>query len=83
MNVMILEVGDVVQLSPQSKYPGMLLVVTEPKGSGCQGFLLSQLNFEAVRFRGVAYYRAKWEEMEYIGKLKWNLQPSEDTIVQS
>jgi hypothetical protein len=45
-----LEYGDVVQLKPEHKFSGMLVVVTEPKSWGCQGYLMSQCNFEAIRF---------------------------------
>ncbi len=69
-----LEIGDVVQLNPKlPQFGGMLLVVTEPKEWGCQGYLLSTFNFEAVRFHGAAYIRTNWEEMEYVGKIVWNL----------
>jgi hypothetical protein len=77
MNTMELEVGDVVQLNPDHKYSGLLLVVTEPKEWGCQGYLMSQFNFEATRFQGVAYLRAKFEEFEYIGQMRWVWEPKE------
>jgi hypothetical protein len=67
-----LEEGDVVQIRPDhEKFPGMLLVVTEPKSFGCQGYLLSPNAFDAVRFRDRAYLRPKFEDMEYVGKLYW------------
>ena len=66
-----LEYGDVVQLNPQHGYGGMLVVVNEPKEFGCQGYLLAPGNFEAVRWKGKAYLRPKWEDMEYVGKLYW------------
>ena len=66
-----LEVGDVVQLRPEHKFGGMLVVVTEPKEWGCQGYLMSQFNFEAVRFQGVAYVLPKFEDFEYVGKIQW------------
>lgn len=37
------------------------MLVTEPKSWGAQGFV-------QVPGKGQAYYRAKWEEMELIGK---------------
>lgn len=66
-----LSYGDVVQINPEHKFGGMLLVVTESKIFGCQGYLLAPDNFEAVRFKGKAYLRLKWEEMEYVGNLYW------------
>lgn len=71
--------GDVVQLSPAHKFGGMLVVVTEPKPWGCQGYLMSQFNFEAVRFKGVAYVRAEFSEFEYVGKIQWLYQSKEET----
>jgi len=66
-----LSYGDVVQLNPDHQFGGMLLVVSEPKSFGCQGYLLAPDNFDAVRFKGKAYLRLKWEDMEYVGKLYW------------
>lgn len=70
--------GAVVQLNPEHKFGGMLLVVKEPKAFGCQGYLLSPYNFEAVRFKGKAFIRVKWEEMEYVGTLHW-IEDNQDT----
>jgi hypothetical protein len=66
-----LKVGDVVQINPEHKFGGMLVVVTEPKDWGCQGYLMSQFNFEAVRYKGVAYIRPMFEEFEYVGEIQW------------
>jgi hypothetical protein len=67
-----LQVGDVVQLSPENKFSGMLVVVTEPTPWGCQGYLMSQFNFEgATRYKGVAYVRPRFEDFEYVGRLNW------------
>lgn len=70
-----LVVGDVLQIDPNGRYKdlwgGMLIVCTEPKSWGCQGYLLASRNFEAVKFDGRAYLRPTWEDMEYIGKLQW------------
>ena len=70
-----LEVGDVVQLNPEHQFAGMLVVVTEPKSFGCQGYLMSQFNFEATRFKGVAYVRPKFEEFEYVGSMQCVWEP--------
>lgn len=67
-----LQLGDIVQLSPEhEKFPGFLLVVTEPKEWGAMGYLMSQFQFDATRFKGVAYLRAKFEEFEFVGKIHW------------
>ena len=66
-----LKVGDVLQLRPEHKFGGMIVVVEEPKEWGCKGYLMSHFNFEASRFQGVAYVRPKFEEFEYVGKIQW------------
>jgi len=77
-----LEYGDIVQLHPEHKFGGMLVVVTEPKDFGCQGYLMSQFNFEAVRFKGIAYLRPKFEEFEYVGKMHWILEEDNESEVK-
>lgn len=73
-----LDIGDVCQIRPDyEQFGGMLLVVTEPKKWGAQGYLMSCHHFDAVKFRGIAYLRVKWEEMEYVGKLEWILADGE------
>ena len=73
-----LKIGDVVQLRPEHKFGGMLLVVTEPKEWGCQGYLMSQFNFEAVRYKGRAFVRPKFEDFEFVGKIQWMYEPKEE-----
>ncbi len=65
--------GDMLQIKPDHKFGGMLVVVTEPKSWGCQGYLMSCYDFEAVKFKGRAFIRPKFEDMEYVGKLHWIL----------
>lgn len=64
-----LEIGDVVQLSPDScrnpMFGGCFMTVTEPKKFGAQGYV--QALGENGEMGGQAYYRAKWEEMEFVG----------------
>lgn len=70
-----LKVGDVVQIAPESDkiFGGHFMVVTEPKPWGAQGYC------EAFPYegkdgrcpRGLAYYRCKFENMEYIGHTEW------------
>jgi hypothetical protein len=61
--------GEIVQLSPETcrspLFAGCLMVVSEPKGWGAQGYVQSLGKDE--RPGGQAYYRAKWEEMERTG----------------
>jgi len=53
-------------------------VVTEPKEWGCQGYLMSQFNFEAVRYQGVAFVRPKFEDFEFVGKIQWIYESKKD-----
>jgi len=63
------EEGMVVQLNPETvsnlMFAGCFMIVTEPKDWGAQGYVQSL--GENGRPGGQAYYRAKWEEMEFIG----------------
>jgi hypothetical protein len=64
-----LQKGDVVQLNEKAVNPMFhycFMTITEPKSWGAQGFVQSLgSNGEPG---GRAYYRAKFEEMEYVGK---------------
>jgi hypothetical protein len=63
---------DVVQLSPEAGNPmfaGCMMVVTEPKPWGAQGFV--QALGENGKPGGQAYYRATWDEMEPVGRAAW------------
>jgi hypothetical protein len=68
-----LKPGDVVQLSPESvgnrMFAACLMVVTEPKSWGAQGYVQA-LGIDG-NAGGQAYYRAKWDEMEYVGTAEW------------
>jgi hypothetical protein len=61
-----LQVGDVVQIAPSHDdvFGGSLMVVTEPKGWGAQGYV-------NIPGRGLAYYRCAWEHMELVGRAPW------------
>lgn len=67
--------GDLVQLNPdtvQNKaFAGCIMIVTEPKKFGAQGYVqaLGERNGEGPG--GRAYYRAKFEEMELVGRAEW------------
>ena len=63
-----LEVGDVVQLTPDVEnkmFAGCFLTVTEPKPWGCQGYV--QALGEDGKPGGQAYLRPTWERMEFVG----------------
>jgi len=64
-----LKVGQIVQLDPETcknrAFAGCLLVVSEPKSFGCQGYVQSL--GENGEPGGQAYYRAGWEEMHDTG----------------
>lgn len=66
-----LEEGDVLQLNPKLPFGGMLLVVTDPKQWGAQGYLCSSRSFEATKYIGRTFVRVKFADMEYIGRLEW------------
>lgn len=61
-----IEDGTVVQLNPfttrNKMFAGCLMVVTEPKSWGAQGYV--QALGRDGEPGGQAYYRATWEEME-------------------
>lgn len=73
-----LAIGDVLQLNPEHKFSGMLIVVTEPKSWGCQGYLLSSREFDAVKFNGRAFLRPRFEQMEWVGNLFWLEEDKEE-----
>lgn len=68
-----LKPGFLVQLNPYSvdniMFAGCIMVVTEPKEWGAQGYV--QGLGENQLPGGQAYYRAKWEEMEFVGTAVW------------
>ena len=64
-----LEVGEIVQLDPYTcknrMFAGCLMVVTEPKSWGAQGYVQGLGKDENLA--GQAYYRATWDQMELTG----------------
>jgi len=68
-----LEAGMLVQLSPETvgnpMFAGCIMVVTEPKVWGAQGYV--QALGEDGKPGGQACYRARWEEMELVGNAEW------------
>ena len=68
-----LQMGQVVQLSPNTSnkaFACCMMVVTEPKSWGAQGYVQS-LGQDRNTMGGQAYYRAKFEEMELVGQVTW------------
>lgn len=67
--------GDIVQIDPESDscFGGCLVIVTEVKSWGIQGF--ARVPGEGDN-GGNSYIRKKWEEFEYCGKAQW-LQKNE------
>lgn len=61
-----LEIGDIVQIDPSHDeiFGGALMVVTEPKEWGAQGYVFGL-------GKGKAFYRCAWEHMELVGKAVW------------
>lgn len=64
--------GSVVQIDPSVEgfFPACFMTVTEVKEWGCQGY------FQPFRTKdepnpGQAYYRAKWQDIEYVGEAVW------------
>lgn len=67
-----LQIGDLCQINPSHPYGGALIAVTDPKEWGAVGYLMCEYETQGlVRFKGRAFLRIKWEDMEYIGKLEW------------
>lgn len=73
-----LKIGDVLQINPENNevWGGFLVVVTEPRKWGCQGYLMSHDAFNAVRIKktGKAFVRVKFEDVEFVGSLPWILE---------
>ena len=66
-----LQVGDIVQIDPahDEVFGGCFMQVTEPKSWGAQGFVVA-LPTKHTKF-GRAYYRCKFENMEWVGRAVW------------
>ena len=61
-----LKVGDVVQIDPEHDevFGGCLMVVSEPKPWGAQGYV-------RVPGQGDAFYRVNFEHIEFVGGAVW------------
>lgn len=68
-----LKQGDLVQLNPDTAgnpmFAACIMTVTEPKSWGAQGYV--QALGQDGKPGGLAYYRARWEEMELVGHAEW------------
>lgn len=68
-----LEIGQLVQLNPETvknkAFAACIMVITEPKTWGAQGYVQALGTREAAG--GQAYYRAAWDEMEPVGVAEW------------
>lgn len=68
-----LKIGQLVQLNPETvrnvMFTGCIMVITEPKEWGAQGYVQGLGQNEEPG--GQYYYRAKWEEMELVGEVEW------------
>lgn len=69
-----LQPGDIVQIKPESEsaFAGCLMIVSEPKNFGAQGYIF--MPTERGKPPGRAYYRAKWSEIEWVGFAHWTLE---------
>lgn len=70
-----LKKGDVVQLCPTVGNPMFaccMMIISEEKNFGAQGYVQSL--GEKGKPGEQAYYRAKWEEMEFIGHTVWDVE---------
>lgn len=66
-----LEKGDVIQIDPDHDevFGGHLMVVTEPKEWGAQGYC-PVFPHDGEK-GGLAYYRCKFENMAFVGRALW------------
>lgn len=73
----LLKIGDIVQLNPNTvrnkAFSGCFMTVTEPKNWGAQGYVQA-LGENRETSGGRAYYRAEWEEMEFVGQAEWIIE---------
>lgn len=76
--------SDILQINPErdtdmaKRYGGMLLIVTEPKSWGAQGYLMHFCDFEAVRCDGKAFLRVKFEDVVKVGQIEWIHEDSKE-----
>ncbi|HET6382644.1 MAG TPA: hypothetical protein VFJ58_04565 [Armatimonadota bacterium] len=76
-----LQVGDVVQISPDREndfFSGCFMLVTEPKPWGAMGFVAVPAS--RISPPGRAFARVKWEDMELVGRAAWIPQDDSDLV---
>jgi hypothetical protein len=61
----VIAVNDIMQIVPPHRWGGCLMVVSEVKSGGCQGYVSIPRNDGQVP--GRAYIRLKWGEFEPVG----------------
>jgi len=72
-----LQVGDVVQINPSHDkvFGACFMVISEPKSWGAQGYCAVPGEL------GLAYYRCKFENMEFIGRAVWVNKSDVEAVV--
>lgn len=75
-----LQPGDLLQFNPEHEvYGGQIVMVTEPKCFGCQGVLFLDREYQNLsRYKGRAFIRPKFEEVEFIGRIEWYYEDAEE-----
>jgi hypothetical protein len=75
-----MKVNDVVQINPEKAtnpaFGGCFMVITEVKSWGVQGHVQAFGTRDSVG--GQAYYRAKFDEVEYVGEAIWMVSEEEE-----
>jgi hypothetical protein len=71
--------GSVCQVNPEtdSAFVGCLVIVTEVKPFGVQGFVQIPQGFDEFGEQiggGKAYIRLNWKDIEYVGEAVWTIQ---------
>jgi len=61
--------GVVVQLKPETEFPYGLMIISEVKYWGCVGYI--QIFSKSGQAPEQAFYKAKWEDMFYVGETNW------------
>jgi hypothetical protein len=62
-----LNIGDIVQINPDAgMFGACLMIITEPKDWGAQGYIRVP-----GKEGGNAFFRCKYENMELVGKAEW------------
>lgn len=75
-----LQPGDLLQFDPAHEvYGGQIVMVTEPKSFGCQGVLFLDREYQNLtRYKGRAFIRPTFEEVEYVGRIEWMFQDDDE-----